>query len=47
MPALYIALAYLAVGAVVAFKTYEPEQGGWVWAVLIWPLVLLSIWTQR
>ncbi len=33
---------YLACGAIVAAKTYEPEQGGWVWSVLLWPLVVLS-----
>jgi hypothetical protein len=34
--------AWLAVGIIITAKTYEPEQGGWLWSILLWPIVLLS-----
>lgn len=40
--AVFIIGAYIAVGSIVAAKTYEPEQGGWLWSIPLWPLVLLS-----
>lgn len=38
-----ISALYLIAGAVVAVKTWEPEQGGWLFVILFWPLQLVSM----
>lgn len=38
--ALWIVGIYLVAGATVAYATWEPEQGGWFWAMLLWPVVI-------
>ena len=39
---LWIVGAYVAIGGAVMFVTWEPEQDGWLWSVLLWPLALYS-----
>lgn len=45
--ALWCLGAYLVIGIAVAIVTYEREQGGWLWGVLLWPGVLaMMIWAK-
>jgi hypothetical protein len=36
--AIWITAAYLLIGAIVASWLWEPEAGGWLWIILLWPL---------
>lgn len=36
---------YLVIGIFVIVSTWEPEQGGWLWVMLLWPFQLLAkVW---
>ena len=39
---LFCAGLYISCGGYVAFRTWEPEQGGWLWVILFWPLQLYA-----
>lgn len=43
---LWIIGVYLVAGAAVAYATYEPEQGGWLWSVLIWPIIIYECYAK-
>lgn len=40
--ALWIAATYLLIGAVVASWLWEPEAGGRLWIILLWPLSIAA-----
>ncbi len=40
--AFWIVGTYLAIGCLVMAATYEREQDGWLWAIILWPLQLLA-----
>lgn len=40
--AIWIIGAWLLIGIVVTWETWQREQDGWLWAVLLWPLQLAS-----
>lgn len=40
--AIWIILAYLGIGIVVAFATWTREQDGYLLAVVLWPLQLAA-----
>lgn len=33
---------YLLIGALVSWAVYDREEGGWIWSVLLWPLVVVA-----
>lgn len=50
MPVAQIVLWFVAgwttVGLAVNLFAYQPEQGGWFWNVLFWPVALIGILTS-
>lgn len=40
--ALWIIGIYLVMGIFATWVTWKPEQDGWLWSVLLWPVVLFS-----
>lgn len=42
--AFWVVSVYLVIGCVVMIATREPEQDGWLWGVILWPLQLAARW---
>ncbi len=40
--AIWFVVAWLSIGAVVTWATWNPEQDGWLWAIILWPAQLAS-----
>ncbi len=44
---MFVAMTWVAIGLLVAWWTWNPEQDGLVWTVLLWPLQLASRWVGK
>lgn len=41
--ALWCLGGYLLIGVCITIYLYEPEQDGWLWQILLWPLTLAAL----